>query len=102
MATLSNVVCLVIHRNVIHRFMEQALKDPPLCSSTDLTVYFKVIYIFLGVIDSYYLTHWPCFEILVLQIKKDLLPSMATAVRILQILNIKKLALLLGLWLLPK
>jgi hypothetical protein len=34
MATLSNVVCLVIHRNVIHRFIVQALQDPPLCSST--------------------------------------------------------------------
>ncbi len=34
MARLSNVVCLVIHRNVIHRFIVQALQDPPLCSST--------------------------------------------------------------------
>ncbi len=34
MATLSNVVCLVIHRNVIHRFIVQALQNPPLCSST--------------------------------------------------------------------
>ncbi len=37
MATLSNVVCLVIHRNVIHRFIVQALQDPPLCSSTILS-----------------------------------------------------------------
>jgi hypothetical protein len=34
MTTLSNVVCLVIHRNVIHRFIVQALQDSPLCSST--------------------------------------------------------------------
>ncbi len=34
MATLSNVVCLVIHRNVIHRFIVQVLQDPLLCSST--------------------------------------------------------------------
>ncbi len=37
MATLSNVVCLVMHRNVIHRFVVQALQNPPLCSSTLLT-----------------------------------------------------------------
>jgi hypothetical protein len=34
METLSNMVCLGIHQNVIHRFMVQALQDPPLCSST--------------------------------------------------------------------
>jgi hypothetical protein len=34
MATLGNVVCLVIHQNVIHRFIVQALQDAPLCSST--------------------------------------------------------------------
>ncbi len=31
--------CLVIHRNVIHRFMVQVLNDPPLCSSTKQTHY---------------------------------------------------------------
>jgi hypothetical protein len=36
MATLSNMVSLIIHRNVIHRFMVQALQDPQLCSSTVL------------------------------------------------------------------
>jgi hypothetical protein len=31
------MVCVVIHRNVMHRFRVQALQDPPLCSSTDFS-----------------------------------------------------------------
>jgi hypothetical protein len=42
MAALINVVFSVIHRNVIHRFMVQALQDPPLCSSTIAVLLFKV------------------------------------------------------------
>ncbi len=34
MAALCNMVCLAIHRNVMHRFRVQALKDPPLCNRT--------------------------------------------------------------------
>ncbi len=36
-ATLRNMVCLVIHRNVMHRFRVQEVQDPPLCSSTACT-----------------------------------------------------------------
>ncbi len=39
MVTLSNMVCLVIHRNVMHRFRVQAFQDPPLCSSTVFLLY---------------------------------------------------------------
>jgi hypothetical protein len=39
MATLSNMVCLVIHRNVTHRFRVEALQDPPLCSSTEMVTF---------------------------------------------------------------
>jgi hypothetical protein len=41
MTTLSNVVCSVIHRNVIYRFMVQALQDPPFCSSTISTLHLR-------------------------------------------------------------
>jgi hypothetical protein len=34
MATISNNLCFVIHRNMIHRFRVQVLQNPPFCSST--------------------------------------------------------------------
>ncbi len=34
MATISNNLCCVIHRKMIHRFRVQVLQNPPFCSST--------------------------------------------------------------------
>jgi hypothetical protein len=38
LCTLSNMVCLVIHRNVMHQFRVQALQNPLLCSSTNNSI----------------------------------------------------------------
>jgi hypothetical protein len=65
MVTLSNVVCLEIHRNVIHRFIVQALQDPPLCSSTDNICTYFVVSFMLSIVLSFdvivYCYHFPPF-----------------------------------------
>jgi hypothetical protein len=52
---LSYMLCLEIHRNMMHCFRVQALQDPPFCSGSVICMYFCPMRDFVGVLMAVFL-----------------------------------------------